>query len=157
MPRQIIILVSPPTGNPDLLNVQGVFWLRIPVRNSRWYADPNRTSLVPDATTDELTMIKRGTIKEQEFAQHYQRDITPLDMTNDLNKQFDQAQTLVTNDPSYQWAGVYKDENDLWWYPTSPPTPVELPVINPLSPSDAPQSPSQPFDPATGVLMPPSS
>jgi hypothetical protein len=63
MPRKIVILDR--VNLPSDQDFRVAFWLDVPVTRRQFYANPNATSAVVGATTDEVNAIRTGAVVEE--------------------------------------------------------------------------------------------
>jgi hypothetical protein len=106
MAKKIIVLDR--VGEPSDESYNYVLWASVPAGREPAYADAAKTSAYKDATVEELTALRDGTVVERTGLLAYQTGGSS-GFKQDLIKLFNAYQAEITKANPYQRYGTFSD------------------------------------------------
>lgn len=107
MARQII--VQEKNSITNYVEYKVVFWLTVPTAKQSYFANPNATSTVKDATTPEITALQNGSVVEEPKTVSYIANTNVNAIAADLVAKYNTEQTTFNLIDKYQYYGSYYD------------------------------------------------
>lgn len=103
------IIIQDRINEPSDFSFRYVLWASVPTERQPFYADPLKTSVVKDITTQELADIKDGKVLEKQESAEYVAGTPIASIQIDLIKRYNTYQAQVTATNPWKYYGTSWD------------------------------------------------